>query len=399
MRTVYYLCSVFLVWFLCPGCSSSQKDAAEAAEKDQGNERLEIFTDETVIVPESELSFPEGIRHVLIEPSNGKYKFLHDPAVTDHKGELIAAWYNCPEEEISDESCIRARRSSDNGVTWSEIEVVAEDTEKKGIHYVPAQMLSFQDDLYAFVGTMTDHDRIINTTTYRYDAGKKSWGKVGVTGELFLPNCAPVKLKNGNWMIAGRVAASPGELPLIPAVLVSAGDDLEKDWKVVRLQETEFSEGQHPETTIIPDSNRIYAFTRVNSKENKPDVFISNNYGETWEKVKEHNFSALSSKLYAGRLRDGRGYIVFNYPVSKPVEENFKARTVLAIAVSENEENPFSFSKIYKIQSPGPGSPLLSHYPSVHEYGNELYIVYTANFPDEEKRQCELSIVPTKSLR
>jgi len=399
MRIRYYLCNIFVLLLLCTGCTSSQKNEAASGHHDQGNEKLKIFAEEALLVPESQLRFPDGIRHVMIETSNGKYKFLHDPAITEHKGELIAAWYNCPEEEISDESCIRARRSSDSGTTWSEIEVVASDTEKKGIHYVPAQMLSFQDELYAFVGTMTDHDRIINTTTYRYHTRNTSWQKLGVTAELFLPNCAPVKLENGNWIIAGRMASSLGELPLIPAVLISAGDNLEKSWKVVTLQEIPFSEGQHPETTIIPDGKRMYAFTRVNSNQNKPDIFISNDYGETWEKVKEHNFSSLSSKLYAGRLRDARGYVVFNYPVSEQADESFKARTVLAIAVSEDAGDPFTFSSVYKIQSPGPDSPLLSHYPSVHEYGDHLYIVYTANFPQEEKRQCQLAIVPTRSLQ
>lgn len=399
MRTLFYLFGVISPLLLFAGCRSSSGDSKVSDQYTDSSNRLNVYASEAVKVSESQLRFPEGIRHVVVEPCNGKYHFLHDAAITEHKAELIAAWYNCPEEEISDESCIRSRRSSDHGITWSDVEVIAEDKEKKGIYYAPVQLLSFQDNLYAFVGKMTAHDRIINTTTYRYNQQKKTWQELEMTGALFLPDWSPVKVENGNWIMAGRVAASLGELPLIPAVLISSGDYLEKRWRLVKLQKEEFKGEQYPETTIIPNGKMIYAFTRVNGPENKPDIFISNDYGESWDKVVAHNFRSVSSKLYSGKLHDGRGYVLFNYPVSGLTETGFEARTVLAIAVSKDAANPFSFSSIYKIQSPGPNRPHLSHYPSAHEYDGNLYVVYTANFPNEVKRQCELAIVPIKSLR
>ena len=49
----------------------------------------------------AEPSFPDGIEHVRVERSDSeRYQFLHDPAIEFHKGELFAAWYNCPEKEI-----------------------------------------------------------------------------------------------------------------------------------------------------------------------------------------------------------------------------------------------------------------------------------------------------------
>ena len=66
------------------------------------------------------LPFPDGIQHVRVERSDSdKYKFLHDPAIEVHKGELFAAWYNCPQQEIVGESLIRCRRSKDGGKTWA----------------------------------------------------------------------------------------------------------------------------------------------------------------------------------------------------------------------------------------------------------------------------------------
>jgi len=67
-----------------------------------------------------ELPFPKNIEHVRVERSDSDpYKFLHDPAIEFHKGELFAAWYNCPEKEIVGESLIRRRLSKDGGKTWS----------------------------------------------------------------------------------------------------------------------------------------------------------------------------------------------------------------------------------------------------------------------------------------
>jgi len=361
------------------------------------SDTIQFYADENSKVPASQLQFPAGIRHIPVERSNDNYKFLHDPAIVYHKGALIAAWYNCPSEEIADESRIRARRSYDEGKTWSAVEIIAADKEKKGIYYVPVQMLSVNDALYAFIGKMSGHDRIINTTTYKYNDVKKNWQELRETGDLFLPNCTPVKLENGNWLMPGRVASAPGKLPLIPAVLLSLGDSIEKKWRLVKLP-GEYKEDQYPETTIIAKGKTVYAFTRADGVAYKPDVFISNDYGETWIKVKSHDFNAVSSKLYAGTLKDGRGYIVFNYVPSGKLVDDIEDRKVLAIAISKDGSNPFSFSAIYKIQASGGGNPVLSHYPCVLEHDGNLYIVYTANFAGENKRQCELAIVPVKSL-
>src|SRR5688572_17515539 len=94
-----------------------------------------LYNSSSLKVDHAGLDYPKDIRYVNVERSLGKYRFLHDPAIVAHKKQLIAAWYNCPEEEISGESCINARRSDDGGVTWSEVETIAKDTNNTGIHY------------------------------------------------------------------------------------------------------------------------------------------------------------------------------------------------------------------------------------------------------------------------
>jgi hypothetical protein len=388
--------SIFLVvftGFICAGCQSGGREVAQTQAGSIG-----FYQGVDPSAPASEVNFPDSIKHILIEPSDGAYQFLHDPAIVHHEGQLIAAWYNCPRTEIADESCIRARRSSDRGLTWSEVEVVAEDKEKEGVYYVPAQLLSLNKELYAFVGKMTGHDRIVNTTTFRYVEDTKRWQAVGVAAHLFLPNCTPVLLDNGNWAMSGRVAVKAGELPLIPAVMISDGDRVDAPWRIVYLQKEPYLEGEHPETTLLVEGATLYAFTRVNESDHKPNVYISSDYGESWEKVVEHNLRTYGAKMYAGRLSDGRGYLAYNYPVPELDGQGMKERGVLALALSEPGASPWVFSKIHKIQAPGPGRPSISHYPCVTEHDGNLYVVYTAHFDGEEKRQCEMAIVPVASL-
>ena len=73
-----------------------------------------------------------------------RFQFLHDPAIEFHLGRLFAAWYNCPKQEIVGESLIRGRRSSHGGLIWSALDIIAEDTQGHGVHYVPAQSLSHE---------------------------------------------------------------------------------------------------------------------------------------------------------------------------------------------------------------------------------------------------------------
>ena len=163
--------------------------------------------------------------------------------------------------------------------------------------------------------------------------------------DLFLPNCAPVKLADGNWLMAGRAARAAGRLPLIPAVAISSGDKLTDRWLVVPLRADELPAGQHPETTVIAEENGLVALTR-NSLKPEPFVYVSRNFGRTWSEMKQPGFSAVTSKLYAGRLSTGQYYVLFNYPRSG--KDGGRNRRVLALAVTRLGE--LAFSRVWKVQ-------------------------------------------------
>ena len=342
-------------------------------------------------VPQAEeLRCPKGQTDVLVEGSDSdQFRFLHDPAIVEHKGELLAAWYNCPEQEIVGASLIRGRRSRDGGRTWSALEVIAEDRDHKGIFYVPVQLLSYGGTLYAFVGKMEgSHDLIRQCAAFVWDENHGTWSERGDIADLFLPNCAPMRMADGNFILAGRVAAAAGSKPLIPAVAISDGDRLTARWKVVRLRASELPPGQHPETTLWLNGRELIALVR-NSLEPRPFVYVSHDFGRGWSEVPDHHFSAGTSKMYAGRLSTGQSYVLFNYPLPK------MSRAVLALGLTSPGGS--TLAKLWKVRSPSGGGPKWSCYPCALEHDGKLYIVYTMQHSGP--RECGLSIIPLASLK
>jgi hypothetical protein len=355
---------------------------------------LALLLTPLAVLRAADVTFPTGIEHVRVERSDSdKYDFLHDPAIELHKGEVFAAWYNCPKQEIVGESLIRCRRSKDGGRTWSALEVIAEDASRDGTYYVPAQLLSHGGVLHAFVGKMKGHDLITTCAVYVLNETTNRWQPRGDIADLFLPNCQPVKMTDGNWIMAGRVASRFGVKPYIPAVAISTGDQLTGRWKVVPLQAEELSPAHCPETTVWVEGRELLALTRNNTGA-VPFAYASYDHGRTWSAVTDHRFTASTSKLYAGHLSTGQRYVVFNLP--KDGEKGFNSRETLVIGVGRPGE--LALVKTWCVQEHStPDRPPASHYPCAIEHQGRLLVLYTAG--REGRRQCELASIPIASLK
>jgi hypothetical protein len=110
--------------------------------------------------------------------------------------------------------------------------------------------------------------------------------------------------------------------------------------------------------------------------------------------VKDHTFTASSSKLYAGHLSTGQRYLVFNQP--KDGEKGFNSRELLVIGVSRPGES--SLAKTWCVQNHSTADrPAASHYPCAIEHDGRLFVLYTAGLSG--RRQCELAIIPITSLK
>jgi len=351
----------------------------------------EVWDKRTSFPHKKTLIYPEGVVDVMVHRAGeDNYNFLHDAAIVAHKNTLYSAWYNCPSGEMQGTSLIRGRRSRDGGLTWSEVEIIAQDKEQKGVMYVPVTFLSHNGSLYAFISNMEGGpDLVTGCEVFILNEKDNIWNSHGFIGGPFLPNSAPVKMENNNFIMAGRMAEQKGQKPVIPAVAISQGDKLTEKWEIIPLTYNNKlpCEGilDFPETTVIVTKNHIKAFVRNHSE--CPLLFISDDYGRTWSDPYPHNFPFASSKIYAGRLSTGQNYVLANL-----VSDGY--RDLLALAVSEPGKE--QFSKIWKIREDK--SAVLQSgpewsYPCAIEFDSKLYVVYTS-----EKHHCCLTIIPIESL-
>ena len=337
------------------------------------------------------LSYPAGAVDTVVHRAGAdEYVFLHDPAIVRHQGFLLAAWYNSSRGEMIGDTMIRGRRSRDGGRTWSGVEVVVADVKHQGILYVPVTFLSHGGRLHAFVANMQGGpDRVRRCEVLVLDDKSDRWKSHGFIAGPFLPNCAPQKMRDGNFLMAGRMAERPGELPTIPAVAISHGERITEPWNLVSLLPTgRLPDGQVlpcPETTAIVDGTEITALVR--REKGNSLLFRSGDYGRTWSAPQEHNFPMAWSKIYAGTLSSGQRYLLCNVPCGGN-------RDLLVIAVTRPGEN--DFCKMWKLRD-GPSAALQCgpqwSYPSAIEHDAVLSVVYTS-----QTRHCVMTSIPVQSL-
>jgi hypothetical protein len=261
---------------------------------------------------------------------------------------------------------------------------------KQGILYVPVVFLSHVGRLYAYVTNMQGGpDRVHWCEVFMLEEKADRWVSRGYMAGPFLPNGAPQKMDNGDFLMAGRMASRPGELPTIPAVAISRGDKLIEPWTVVRMLPTgRLPDGRVlpiPESTAIVDGAKITAVVR-REKANSL-LFRSTDHGRSWSAPEEHNFPMAWSKVYAGMLSTGQRYLLCNVPCGA-------GRDLLVIAVSRPGEK--TFCRMWKLRD-GPCAALGCgpewSYPSAIEHDGRLSVVYTS-----EKHHCVMTSIPVKSL-
>ncbi len=373
----------------CTALNHLHKSAFAQQQNDQS--ALYPLWDITIPIPSrSDLSEPEAMQHKVIHRAGmDRYNFLHDSAIVEYNGVLFAAWYNCPKDEMKEESLIRGRRSYDEGKTWSDVEILASDSEKRGIMYVPVVFGKHREKLYAYVSNMTDSDIVTQCEVFLYKAQTNTWESKGYIAPRFLPNSAPVSLPSGGYIMGGRVADAPGTKPTTPAIALSRNGNVTEPWNIVRLlPDGHLADGSRmrfPETALIVEPSQITAFVRNDG--GKSILFESFDEGQTWSAPQKHNLHIGASKIYAGKLSTGQRFLLYTYPTKG-------YRELLVLAVSR--PNECRFSRMWRIHD-GYSKELKAgpewSYPCAIEAFGKLVIVCTS-----EKRHCVLTSIPIESL-
>lgn len=329
-----------------------------------------------------------------VNDPDAEFKFLHETAIIEFKNVLYAAWYECPEKELMGYTPIVGKRSYDGGKTWTEKEIIAKPEEgSDNILFCPPVYGICDGKLYILLNEMVAPDHIHALDLYVLNEDSDRFEFLWSRPIPFKLNTNVVKLSNGKLMLPGRIAEMDS-FPNTPAVLISDDGKIDSNWRLVKIAENgdlkDESKLIHPEVTVIEHENLLYMFCR-NDMRHVPLVYVSEDFGESWSEEMATDIPFVSTKIYAGTLKDGRNYIICN-------TDNLD-RSKLSIYFSEKNEMVFNRELIlFDRESERLPSVTACHYPAATESGSKLYIIATKNFETFIKRGAVLFTVDLNKI-
>lgn len=347
----------------------------------------------------------DGVRFQVIKPyeyARDGYRFLHGVALCFHKDKLYASFGHNQGGENTDTEEARWCVSSDDGRTWSAVKTIDAGQEPEiGISH--GAFLSRNGQLWAFQGAYRGIMQEVHTRAYLLDERTETWQPQGtVITEGFWPMQQPLKMEDGNWIMAGLKVGDGN-----PAIVaISRGDDLLK-WDVVTIPVSREIK-MWGESTVIVQGRLVTNISRYGA-EPRALASLSEDAGRTWSQMVPGNLPMATSKPYAGLLSNGQRYLICT-----TTAERGARRSPLTIAVSRPGE--FAFEKVFVIRHAlfpeGPGE---SHekaalsYPYAVEHAGRLYVGYSNSGggrgrvgKDRElwnNNSAELAVIPIESLR
>lgn len=345
------------------------------------------------------LSPIEGVEiHVIKrhEPAlDGGYGFLHGVALAWHKGQLYASFgHNKGKENTSTEEA-RGRVSQDGGRTWGEFFTIDAGDPANELAVSHGVFHSQGGELWAFMGAFHGNRKNVHTRAYLLDERTKRWTFRGVVVEGgFWPMQQPLKLANGNWIMAGFQVDENNRA----AVALSRGGDL-LHWDLVVIPKPPELK-MWGESTVIVDAKRVLNIARFGA-EAQALVAVSEDSGRTWTESLPGNLPMVTSKPYAGTLSTGQPYLVCT-----TTSDTGKRRAPLTIAVGRPGEA--GFRRVFRIRdaeladAPGDSHPRASlSYPYAIEHDGRLYVGYSNNGgrTGMNINSAELAVIPIAALR
>lgn len=332
------------------------------------------------------------------------FGFLHEAAIIEFHGTLYAAWYNNKQDELQGYTPIRGRRSTDGGKSWTPVETIAHDPQKK-LLYCPPVFGICDDKLYMLLNTMVAPDHMHSLDLYVLDESTDQFTFLWSRPLPFKLNTNVVQLPNGKLLLPGRIAKLD-DFPATPAVLISDNGKIDAPWRLVKIQDDMYlPDGEklvHPELSAVVTGNDLYIFCRDDLRR-VPLIYHSPDLGEHWDnRPYFHDLPFTASKIYSGTLADGRNYVVGNIAkLTTDVNTSSWDRNTMALFLAP--AGSMEFNQGYLLRD-GDDPILKLHpqwsYPAACEANGKLYIIYSAVQRTEspQTRGAILSIVDLKQL-
>ncbi len=362
--------------------------------------------DSTRAVPSStEAPLLKDIRFSVIkkhEPEVDGYNWLHGLALVWHKNILFAFWGHNKSDENTPTEVAQGRHSMDGGVAWSPVWMLASHSETEGRSH--GVFLSQEDKLWAFLGRFgadyanlrTEAFLLAKEPKYQEDA-EVAWESKGIVAEGFWPCDRPLRMNDGNWIMAGA-RIPDGRKHAYPAVAISRGNDL-MHWDVVALPILDKFRAIWGETTIFVEPEEITAIIRGGWVHDTALASISGDFGRIWTEVTESTLPMPCTKAFAGHLSTGQRFVVGTF-----VRDHGRARHPLTIVISRLGEK--KLSQVFKIrddvfpQGPGESAPDAAlSYPYAVEHDGALYVAYSNDGGrGRNLNSAEMAVIPLASL-
>ncbi len=329
-------------------------------------------------------------------PDNDQCRFTLGVGLAWHKGRLYASYgFNRGEENTPTEEA-HVKVSDDGGKTWGSALVM--DAGEGDLAVSHGVFLSQGGRLWAFMGAYYDHAEKyhrVHTRAYLLNEATGRWEKRGVIIEDgFWPMQEPLKMANGNWIMAGLHLSPFAKGANLPTVAISRGDDFTKWDPLVIPAANRVGNNVWGESTVIVEGKRITNISRY-GKRAQALLSVSDDYGRTWTPSAPSNLPMATSKPYAGTLSTGQRYLVCT-----TTADTGGKRSPLTIAISKPGE--MLFSKVFLIRTsvfkatPGISDPKADFsYPYAVEHEGRLYIGYT----HKSHMANELAVIPVRRLQ
>jgi len=345
---------------------------------------------------QEEIQRPRGIEYILAHDGQKDIiPFTFDVAVSSYQDRLYISWYNSTDAEICGTSLIRGRSSSDAGKTWHEPFLIAGDVKEINHHYVPSNYFSHNGEFYAIITEMTGKNATYCVDLFKRQHGDdEKWDKVAQIGGPFICNAPPKRLPDGNWIL-GAWTPRKNETPSFPAVLISQGDDIAKEWRCHFFYDPLKPGAVHircPEVALHVDNDVITAYIR--NDEGPSYVFESHNNGESWSAPMYNPMPVTRSKIFADTLSNGSKFLVYNI-------NGVGQRDITKLMIAVADPGKRAFSRVWRLfdgyeQNLG-GRGNWWWYPCTTEYKGHLYIACSLREHDTV-RSVVIAKVPVDSL-
>lgn len=358
-----------------------------------------LWNDKRPLPKAAELQQLKGVEFHVIKkraPDDDQCRFTLGVGLAWHKGRLYASYgFNRGEENTPTEEA-HVKASDDGGKTWGPAQVM--DAGEGDLAVSHGVFLSQGDRLWAFMGAYHAHAKKyhrVHTRAYLLDEATGCWQSRGVVIEDgFWPMQEPLKMADGNWIMAGLHLSPFAKEANLPTVAISRGDDFTKWQRIVIPAAAKVGTNLWGESTVIVDGKHVINISRY-GKRACALLSVSDDYGRSWTSTAPSNLPMATSKPYAGTLSTGQRFLVCT-----TTSDTGGKRTPLTIAVSEPGE--LLFSQVFLIrtslfdQTPGISAPNADFsYPYAVEHEGKLYIGYT----HKSHMANELAVIPVSSLK